>query len=73
MKVKTLMAMVALALLVVALSGCNGVLVVQRGPKAGELNWAGRAVCWAGFDKVGIGQVEEVDGAYDVPETEAVP
>lgn len=73
MKVKTLTAMAVLVLLAAGLSGCNGVLVVQRGPKAGELNWAGRAVCWVGFDKVGLGQVEEVDGAYDVPETEVAP
>ena len=67
MKAKTLTALAVLVLLAAALSGCNGVLVVQRGPKAGELNWAGRVVCWAGFDKVGLGEVEEVDGAYDVP------
>ena len=61
-------AMVALVLLAGA-SGCNGILVVKRGPEAGQLNWAGRTVCWAGFDVVGLAQTEEVPGAYDVQET----
>jgi hypothetical protein len=60
--------MTAMAALVLwaGASGCNGLLVVERGPKAGELNWLGRTACWAGFDNVGLGEVEEVDGAYDV-------
>ena len=65
---RIMMAMAALVLLAGA-SGCNGILVVRDGPEAGQLNWAGRTVCWAGFDVVGLAQTEEVPGAYDVQET----
>lgn len=50
-------------------SGCNGLMVVERGPKAGELNWFGRAFVWTGdqSDKIGLTETVEVDGAYDAP------
>ena len=56
-----------------SVSGCNGLVVVEWGPKAGELNWVGKTLCWAGFDSVGLATTEEVPGAYDVPETEVAP
>ena len=54
----------AMALLAgLATSGCNGLLVTQLGPKAGELNWAGRALMWPMFDRVGLTGPVNVDGA----------
>jgi len=53
-------------------SGCNGLMVVKRGPKAGELNWFGRAFVWTGdqSDKIGLTEEVEVEGAHDAPAME---
>ncbi len=59
--------------LLVAASGCNGVAVVKRGPKAGELNWFGRLVTWSGFDRLGLAKTEELPGAYDAPVVQEYP
>ena len=57
---------VLLLLSLCLLMGCNGMMVVERGPKAGQLNWVGRSVAWTGWDRAGIADVVEVDGAHDV-------
>ena len=49
----TWIAMALLAALAMSSAGCNGLLVVKRGPKAGELNWAGRSVAWTGWSAIG--------------------
>ena len=38
------------------LAGCNGLLIVKDGPKAGSLNWAGKAIAWTGWDKAGLAE-----------------
>ena len=53
------MAMAALGLWVASV-GCNGLMVVERGPQAGELNWFGRAFVWTGDQTDKIGITEEV-------------
>lgn len=47
------------------LAGCNGTLIVKRGPKAGELNWAGKSCAWVGWNKIGAEPVN-LDGAHPV-------
>lgn len=48
---------IALAVLLVTQS-CNGLLVVDRGPASGDLNWAGRAFCRVGLftDRLGLSE-----------------
>lgn len=38
----------------------NGFMVVETGPKAGELNWFGKAFVWTGDQTDKIGMTEEV-------------
>ena len=62
----------SLAVLIAAVllnSSCNGILVVERGPRAGELNWAGRSFCRVGIlsDRVGITAPVRLDDAHPAP------
>lgn len=63
---------ISLAVLIVAVllnSSCNGILVVERGPRAGDLNWAGRAFCRVGIlsDRAGITAPVRLDDAHPAP------
>lgn len=42
-------------------AGCNGILVVKEGPKAGDLNWFGRTIAWTGWDSVGLAEEESAE------------
>ncbi len=62
----------SLALLLAAVllnSSCNGLLVVERGPQAGDLNWAGRSFCRVGIlsDRAGLTAPTRLDGAHPAP------
>ena len=45
--------MALLAALATCGAGCNGLLVVKRGPKAGQLNWLGKTTAWTGWNAIG--------------------